>query len=138
MKTLFSRISEEDMNLLGFSPQWCKPEWLICTVFPVPPPAVRPSVKQNNSQRMDDDLTHKLSDIVKFNNTLKEKIDNNAPVNSINDWSNMVQYHIATFVDNELPGFYPSTHRSGRPIKAIRQRLKGKEGRIRSNLWGNV
>ena len=76
---LFSRISEEDMNLLGFSPQWCKPEWLICTVFPVPPPAVRPSVKQNNSQRMDDDLTHKLSDIVKFNNTLKEKIDNNAP-----------------------------------------------------------
>ena len=57
-------------------------------------------------------------------------------LNSINDWSNMVQYHIATFVDNELPGFYPSTHRSGRPIKAIRQRLKGKEGRIRSNLMG--
>ena len=136
VKTLFSRISEEDMNLLGFSSQWCKPEWLICTVFPVPPPAVRPSVKQNNSQRMDDDLTHKLSDIVKFNNTLKEKLNNNAPINSINDWSNMVQYHIATFVDNELPGFYPSTHRSGRPIKAIRQRLKGKEGRIRSNLMG--
>jgi DNA-directed RNA polymerase II subunit RPB1 len=136
VKELFSRISEEDMNVLGFSSQWCKPEWLICTAFPVPPPAVRPSVKQNNSQRMDDDLTHKLSDIVKFNNTLKDKIENNAPINSITDWSNMVQYHIATMIDNELPGFYPSTHRSGRPIKAIRQRLKGKEGRIRSNLMG--
>ena len=133
---LFKRISEEDMKVMGFSSQWCKPEWLICSVFPVPPPAMRPSVKQGNSQRMDDDLTHKLSDIIKFNNSLKDKIDNNASINSINDWANMVQYHIATFVDNELPGFYPSTHRSGRPIKAIRQRLKGKEGRIRSNLMG--
>ena len=48
----------------------------------------------------------------------------------------MVQYHIATLIDNELPGFHQSTHRSGRPLKAIRQRLKGKEGRIRSNLMG--
>ena len=44
---------------------WCRPEWLICSVLPVPPPTVRPSVKQDNSQRMDDDLTHKLADIIK-------------------------------------------------------------------------
>ena len=50
---------------LGFSELWCRPEWLICTVLPLPPPSVRPSVKQDNSQRMDDDLTHKLSDIIK-------------------------------------------------------------------------
>ena len=136
IKELFENITTEDAKLMGFSNEWCRPEWLICTVFPVPPPAVRPSVKQGNSQRMDDDLTHKLSDIVKFNNALKSKIENDAPASSIKDWKNMVQYHIATFVDNELPGFYPSTHRSGRPIKAVRQRLKGKEGRIRSNLMG--
>jgi DNA-directed RNA polymerase beta' subunit len=27
-------------------------------------------------------------------------------------------------------------HKSGRPIKSIRQRLKGKEGRLRGNLMG--
>ena len=42
VKALFEKISDEDSNLLGFSSNWCRPEWLICSVLPVPPPAVRP------------------------------------------------------------------------------------------------
>ena len=136
MKTIFERISDEDVYFMGFNEQWCRPEWLICTVLPVPPPSVRPSVKQDNSQRMDDDLTHKLSDIVKFNESLRKKIENGANPEIIEDWTNMVQYHIATLIDNEIPQVSQSTHRSGRALKSVRQRLKGKEGRIRSNLMG--
>jgi len=136
VKSLFEKISDEDCNLLGFSSIWCRPEWLICSVFPVPPPAMRPTVKQGDSQRMDDDLTHKLSEIVKYNNTLKNKINSFARKEIIDDWYNMVVYHIVTFIDNEQQGISQATHRSGRPIKAIRQRLKGKEGRLRSNLMG--
>ena len=136
VKTLFEKISDEDSNLLGFSSNWCRPEWLICSALPVPPPAVRPSVKQGNSQRMDDDLTHKLAEIVKYNNQLKKKIESFAREEIINDWYNMVVYHIITFINNEEPGISQSTHRSGRPLKAIQQRLKGKEGRLRSNLMG--
>ena len=44
--------------------------------------------------------------------------------------------HCATFIDNELPSLAQAVHRLGRPLKAIRQRLKGKEGRIRNNLMG--
>ena len=136
VKTLFEKISDEDSNLLGFSSVWCRPEWLICSVFPVPPPAMRPTVKQGDSQRMDDDLTHKLSEIVKYNNSLKNKINSFARKEIIEDWYKMVVYHIITFIDNEQQGVSQATHRSGRPIKAIRQRLKGKEGRLRSNLMG--
>ena len=136
VKSLFEKISDEDSNLLGFSSNWCRPEWLICSALPVPPPAVRPSVKQGNSQRMDDDLTHKLAEIVKYNNQLKKKIESFAREEIINDWYNMVVYHIITFINNEVPGVSQSTHRSGRPLKAIQQRLKGKEGRLRSNLMG--
>ena len=136
VKSLFEKISDEDCNLLGFSSVWCRPEWLICSVFPVPPPAMRPTVKQGDSQRMDDDLTHKLSEIVKYNNTLKSKINSFARKEIVDDWYNMVVYHIITFIDNEQQGISQATHRSGRPIKAIRQRLKGKEGRLRSNLMG--
>ena len=136
IKSVLEKISNEDCNLLGFSNIWSRPEWLICSVLPVPPPSVRPSVKQDNSQRMDDDLTHKLSDIVKYNNGLKHKIEMNSRPEIIQDWTDMLQYHIGTLIDNELPGINQSTHRSGRPLKAIRQRLKGKEGRIRSNLMG--
>jgi len=136
VKSLFEKITDEDCNILGFSSMWCRPEWLICSVLPIPPPSVRPSVKQGSSQRMDDDLTHKLSDIIKFNNILMKQIEKSSRKEIIDDWTEQVQYHIATYVDNELPSIYQSTHRSGRPIKSIRQRLKGKEGRIRSNLMG--
>ena len=136
VKSLFEKISDEDCNLLGFSSIWCRPEWLICSVFPVPPPSMRPTVKQGDSQRMDDDLTHKLSEIVKYNNSLKSKINSFSRKEIIDDWYNMVVYHIITFIDNEQQGISQSIHRSGRPIKAIRQRLKGKEGRLRSNLMG--
>ena len=105
-------------------------------MLPVPPPCVRPSVKQDNSQRMDDDLTHKLSDIVKTNNTLIRKIDGDFRVEVINDWWKVLQYHVATLIDNDIPGLSQAAHRSGRALKSIRQRLKGKEGRIRNNLMG--
>ena len=42
----FKRISEEDCLALGFSPKWCMPHWLICSILPVVPPCVRPSVRQ--------------------------------------------------------------------------------------------
>ena len=136
VKSILEKISDEDINILGFSDLWCRPEWMVCSVFPIPPPSVRPSVKQDDSQRMDDDLTHKLCDIIKCNNVLKQKIDNNSRIEVINDWTKVLQYHIATLVDNELPGVAQSVHRSGRALKSIRQRLKGKEGRIRNNLMG--
>jgi DNA-directed RNA polymerase II subunit RPB1 len=136
VKMIFEKITDEDCKYLGLSELWCRPEWLICSALPVPPPSVRPSVKQDNSQRMDDDLTHKLQDIIKTNNLLSTKIKNNK-IDEIDNWTQVLQYHIATLIDNELSsGIKPSTHRSGRPLKSIRQRLKGKEGRIRNNLMG--
>ena len=136
VKEILERITDEDVNILGFSDTWCRPDWLICSVFSIPPPSVRPSVKQDDSQRMDDDLTHKLCDIIKCNNTLKHKIETNSRKEVIDDWTKVLQYHIATMVDNELPGIAQAVHRSGRALKAIRQRLKGKDGRIRNNLMG--
>jgi len=136
VKSIFEKITDEDTTILGLSSSWCRPEWLICTVLPIPPPAVRPSVKQGSSQRMDDDLTHKLSDIIKFNNILKKQIEKSARQETIDGWTEQIQYHIATYINNELPGMFQAVHRSGRPIKALCQRLKGKEGRIRNNLMG--
>ena len=55
---------------------------------------------------------------------------------SINALTGLVQYHVATLVDNELANVHQSASRSGRPLKVIRQRLKGKEGRLRMNIMG--
>ena len=133
---LFRRITDEDVEFMGLSRYWCRPDWMICTVMRIPPPQVRPSVVQDNNQRSEDDLTHKLFDIIKNDKTLQQKIENNASKNVIDEMTNVVQYHVATLVDNEIPGVAPSAQRSGRPLKSIQQRLGGKEGRIRYNIQG--
>jgi DNA-directed RNA polymerase II subunit RPB1 len=131
---IFKRVSDEDVTFMGFSPIWSRPDWMICQVLAVPPPAVRPSVKHDAQQRSEDDLTHILVNIVKSNKTLLEKIQNNAPENIVNDWSVVLQYHVASMVDNKLPGASPAAQRSGRPFKSIKDRLNGKGGRMRGNL----
>ena len=133
---IFKRISNEDIKLLGFSDTFCLPHWLICEVLPISPPAVRPSVSREGNQRAEDDITHKLADIVKINNILKQRIQQNSRIDMIEDYILLLQYHVASLVDNELPGVPQAAHRSGRPLKTHRQRLKGKEGRIRGHLMG--
>ena len=135
---IFKRISDEDVTFMGFSPVWSRPDWLICQVMAVPPPAVRPSVKHDSQQKSEDDLTHILINIFKSNKTLQEKINNNAPANIIDDWTTVLQYYIATLVDNKIPGVAAVAQRSGRPLKSIKERLNGKGGRMRGNLMAKL
>lgn len=121
-----------------------------------------------------DDLTHKLADIVKINNQLRRNEQSGAAAHVIAEDVKLLQFHVATMVDNELPGlprvniqldidpnmlmcaqsqwlwqlqniflvfkfydlFSQAMQKSGRPLKSIKQRLKGKEGRVRGNLMG--
>jgi len=131
---ILKRVSDEDVSFMGFSPVYSRPDWMICQVMSVPPPAVRPSVKHDAQQRSEDDLSHILVNIIKTNKTLQEKLQNNAPANVIDDWTTVLQYYIATQVDNKIPGVASVAQRSGRPLKSIKDRLNGKGGRMRGNL----
>ena len=134
---IFRKISKEDSSAMGFTEEWCLPHWLICTVLPIPPPAMRPSIKQFNGTVSHDDITHKLVDILKTNNTLTKKLENTTTnEETLEGFIDLLQYHIATLVDNQIPNISVASHRSGRPLKTIIERLKGKEGRIRGNLMG--
>lgn len=134
---ILQRITDEDAEILGFHRKYNRPEWMICTVLPVPPPAVRPSVRTDTGLRSEDDLTHKLCDIVKNNNTLKAKIEKGSSKDQVVDIATQVlQYHVATFIDNNIPGISPAHQRTGRLLKSLTERLKSKEGRIRGNLMG--
>ena len=90
----------------------------------------------DSANRSSDDLTYKLADIVKVNSALKRQEAQGAPAHILDDFEELLQYHMATQNDNELAGIPPSLQRSGKPIKSIRQRLVGKGGRIRGNLMG--
>jgi len=131
-----SRIPNEELVFLGIDQETCRPEWTVLKVLPVPPITVRPSITLDSGDRSEDDLTHKLVDVLRINQRLRENRDNGAPQLIVEDLWELLQYHVTTYFDNQTSGIPPARHRSGRPLKTLTQRLKGKEGRFRNNLSG--
>jgi DNA-directed RNA polymerase subunit A' len=131
-----SNISDDDLKLLGYDPSTARPEWFVLQVLPVPPVTVRPSIILETGIRSEDDLTHKLVDIIRVNQRLKESKEAGTPPLIVQDLVDLLQYHVTTYFDNEVSGIPQAHHRSGRPLKTLTQRLKGKEGRFRGSLSG--
>ena len=130
------KIPDDDVKVMGMNPDSARPEWTILMVLPVPPVTMRPSITLESGQRSEDDLTHKLVDIIRINQRFQENREAGAPQLIIEDLWELLQYHITTFLDNTVSGVPPARHRSGRPLKTLSQRLKGKEGRFRGSLSG--
>jgi len=132
----FSQISNDDLDLLGYDHSTARPEWFILQALPVPPVTVRPSIILETGIRSEDDLTHKMVDIIRVNQRLKESKEAGTPPLIVQDLVDLLQYHTTTYFDNEVSGIPQAHHRSGRPLKTLTQRLKGKEGRFRGSLSG--
>ena len=130
------RIPDEHLIFFGLNAEVARPEWMVLTVLPVPPINVRPSITLETGERSEDDLTHKLVDIIRISQRLRESRDNGSPQLIIEDLWDLLQFHVTTYFDNQTAGIPPARHRSGRALKTLVQRLKGKEGRFRSNLSG--
>ena len=136
---IFRRISVEDIAKLGLSNDYARPEWMLVTVLPVPPPQVRPSIVVNGAgqgPRGEDDLTYKLGDIIRANANVRRCNLEGSPLHVKSEFEQLLQFHVATYMDNDIAGQPKALQKSGRPVKAIRARLKGKEGRLRGNLMG--
>ncbi|BBD71645.1 hypothetical protein HS1genome_0034 [Sulfodiicoccus acidiphilus] len=101
------RIPDKDVEAMGLNPKTSRPELMVLTVLPVPPVTMRPSIMIESGIRAEDDLTHKLVDIIRINERLKESLDAGAPQLIIEDLWDLLQYHISTYFDNEIPGLPP-------------------------------
>lgn len=132
----FEKIPDIDCGLIGADPVAARPEWMILSVFSIPPVTMRPSITLETGERAEDDLTHKLSDIVRINQRLFENINAGAPEIIVEDLWDLLQYHVTTFFNNDIAQVPPARHRSGQPLKTITERIKSKEGRFRHNLAG--
>ncbi len=136
VRTRMEKVTDDDCVVLGLNPRSVRPEWLVLTVLPIPPVPMRPSITLESGERSEDDLTHKLGDIVRINQRLFENINAGAPEIIIEDLWDLLQYHVTTFFDNNVAQLPPARHRSGQPLKTLTERIKSKRGRIRHNLAG--
>jgi len=139
---IFKNIDDNDCRLMGLDPTKNRPEYFIIKYFPIPPVAIRPSVRLEmlSSGPSEDGLTSKLADIVKDNGRLRKQKDKTLVTGEESkynqDYLQLLQYDIATYYDNEstLP---KSEQKGSKASKSVSERLKGKGGRIRGNLMGN-
>lgn len=68
---IFKNISTEDAIALGFDPMYAMPQWMITTVLPVPPLAVRPLVEMGTGgAKSHDDVTFQVCSYVMLFRTL--------------------------------------------------------------------
>ena len=135
---IFRNMTPEEIRMIGMSNDYARPEWMIITVLPVPPPPVRPSIKVDagDGPTGEDDLTYKLGDIIRANGNVRRGETEGTPAHIVEEFQTLLQFHVATYMSNDTAGQPQALQKSGRPVKAIRARLKGKEGRVRGNLMG--
>jgi DNA-directed RNA polymerase II subunit RPB1 len=57
---ILKNISDENCELLGMDPVFARPDWMISTVFSVPPLSVRPAVITKGSARQQVHLHEQL------------------------------------------------------------------------------
>jgi len=126
-ENVFGKLKPDDIKLLGIRKH---PLSLIISFLPVMPPCSRPSVKMGDKTG-DDDLTFKYVEIVKVNNKLKEK---KIPEKKKKELIEILICHVKTMFDNHKKKAKQITNK--RPIKGIRERFGGKQGRFRNNLSG--
>ena len=114
------------------------PKWIILSILPVLPPALRPIIQLDDNQIAISDL-NKLYQKVIFRNNRIQKLN----VGHYSNTSEEVQYaqrllqeSVDSLIENGKGGFAPSSGLNGRPLKSLSDILKGKKGRFRQNLLG--
>lgn len=114
-----------------------KASWMILDVIPVIPPELRPMVQLDGGRFATSDLNDLYRRVINRNNRLKRLMGLNAPDIIIRNEKRMLQEAVDALFDNSkrkrvIKGA------SNRPLKSISDMLKGKQGRFRQNLLGNV
>lgn len=134
---MLKHIQDQDLAFLGFDPQISRPEWMVLHTLLVPPPAIRPSViiSEGSRSRGQDDITVKLQEIQKVNGTIAKYVSEGKAIDKLQE---DLQSHIAQLIDKD-PGNHLKKKKAGgrtSEIRSIKQRITGKNGRLRKNLMG--
>ncbi len=112
-----------------------RPEWMILTILPVIPPALRPMVQLDGGRFATSDLNDLYRRVVNRNNRLKHLIKLQAPEVIVRNEKRMLQEAVDSLIDNSRRGKAISL-RGRRQLKSLSDMLKGKQGRFRRNLLG--
>jgi DNA-directed RNA polymerase beta' subunit len=119
-------------NLVGTG---SSPSWMILTVLPVIPPALRPMIQLEGGRFATSDLNELYRRIITRNNRLLRLLEIDAPQLIIRNEKRLLQEAVDTLIDNGKRGKI-ALSANNRPLKSLSDIIKGKHGRFRQNLLG--
>jgi len=119
-------------NLVGTG---SSPSWMILTILPVIPPALRPMIQLEGGRFATSDLNELYRRIITRNNRLLKLLEIDAPQLIIRNEKRLLQEAVDTLIDNGKRGKI-ALSANNRPLKSLSDIIKGKQGRFRQNLLG--
>lgn len=119
-------------NLIGTE---SRPSWMILSILPVIPPALRPMIQLEGGRFATSDLNELYRRIITRNNRLLRLLEIDAPQLIIRNEKRLLQEAVDTLIDNGKRGKI-ALSANNRPLKSLSDIIKGKHGRFRQNLLG--
>ena len=119
-------------NLIGTG---SNPAWMILTILPVIPPALRPMIQLEGGRFATSDLNELYRRIITRNNRLLRLLEIGSPQLIIRNEKRLLQEAVDTLIDNGKRGKIAFSA-NNRPLKSLSDIIKGKHGRFRQNLLG--
>jgi DNA-directed RNA polymerase subunit beta' len=119
-------------NLVGTG---SNPSWMILTILPVIPPALRPMIQLEGGRFATSDLNELYRRIITRNNRLLRLLEIDAPQLITRNEKRLLQEAVDTLIDNGKRGKI-ALSANNRPLKSLSDIIKGKHGRFRQNLLG--
>jgi DNA-directed RNA polymerase subunit beta' len=119
----------------GFATSTNKQDWMVLSCVPVIPPDLRPLVPLDGGRFATSDLNDLYRRVINRNNRLKSILKLKTPDVIVRNEKRMLQEAVDALFDNGRHG-HPVMGAGNRPLKALSEMLKGKQGRFRQNLLG--
>ncbi|MDE3045585.1 MAG: DNA-directed RNA polymerase subunit beta' [Verrucomicrobiota bacterium] len=119
----------------GFATSTNRQDWMVLACVPVIPPDLRPLVPLDGGRFATSDLNDLYRRVINRNNRLKSILKLKTPDVIVRNEKRMLQEAVDALFDNGRHG-HPVMGAGNRPLKALSEMLKGKQGRFRQNLLG--
>lgn len=119
----------------GFSVSANASDWMVLGCVPIIPPDLRPLVPLDGGRFATSDLNDLYRRVINRNNRLKSILKLKTPDVIVRNEKRMLQEAVDALFDNGRHG-HPVMGAGNRPLKALSEMLKGKQGRFRQNLLG--
>ncbi len=119
----------------GFATSTNASEWMVLGAVPIIPPDLRPLVPLDGGRFATSDLNDLYRRVINRNNRLKSILKLKTPDVIVRNEKRMLQEAVDALFDNGRHG-HPVMGAGNRPLKALSEMLKGKQGRFRQNLLG--